>query len=135
MLICCLLPVAAGTPLLMRHLLRTWIVDSWNHIAARRMCGRLANVARRINKPLFVALRLLGFPLTWLQYYTERAALPELVRASAAPLALHAPLSCAHLLMYGLMCWWGRGLLLAPSPPKEAQWRREIKERPRDSTS
>ena len=30
-------PVAVGNPLLMRHLLRTWVVElhSWNHIAAR----------------------------------------------------------------------------------------------------
>ena len=31
---CICLPIAAGTPLLMRHLLRTWVVEvhSWNHI-------------------------------------------------------------------------------------------------------
>ena len=49
--------------------------------------GRLgepfAGFARRVNKPLFVALRLIAFPLTWLQYASERAALAEAVSLKA----------------------------------------------------
>ena len=37
--VCACMPIAIGHPVLMRHLLRTWIVElhSWNHIAARRL--------------------------------------------------------------------------------------------------
>jgi hypothetical protein len=110
LLICGLLPLAAGKPVFMRHLLRTWIVEvhSWNHIAARRLSSQRARTAcDRVNKPLFVALRLVAFPLTWVQYAAERGGI--------VPLAVHVPLSCAHALMYGLMLKWGRGILLPPA--------------------
>ena len=105
-------PVAVGNPLLMRHLLRTWVVElhSWNHIAARRLGGPLASFLHRINKPLFVAVRLIAYPLTWMQYAADRATAAILI-----PAAVHAPLSCAHFLMYGLMLKWGHALLVAPA--------------------
>ena len=66
LLICTILPVAASKPVLMKHLLRTWVVEvhSWNHIAMRRLGGRLGDLTKRVNLPLFVSLRLLAFPLT-----------------------------------------------------------------------
>ena len=58
--------------------------------------GALREWAAKLNKPLFVALRLLAFPLTWLQYASERSALPSLIRAAHAPTALHVGLSFAR---------------------------------------
>ena len=115
-LVCCLIPLAAGRPVLMRHLLRTWMVElhSFNHIATRWLHARLAAWAERLNKPLFVALRLIGYPLSWVPYARDRAALPALVKAAHVPLALHLPLSCAHFVMYGLMLKWGHALLRPP---------------------
>lgn len=114
LLVCALVPIAAGKPVLMAHLLRVWCVEihSWNHIAARQFSStRIGAVARHINKPLFVALRLLYFPTSWFPYAAERAALPAAVAAAHVPPALHRCLAVAHLAMYGLMLKWGSGLL------------------------
>lgn len=96
---------ATGYPLLMRHLLRVWIVElhSWTHIAARELRSPALGA---MNKPLFVGVRLIGFPLTWLVYARERTA------AAFPPLGVHAVLSAMQVLMYGLMCHWGKRLLL-----------------------
>ena len=69
------MPVAAGNYTFMKHLLRTWSVEvhSWNHIASRRF-SKLTFLSY-INKPLFVMLRLIGFPLTWFAYARDRVAL------------------------------------------------------------
>ena len=108
-----ILPLAFGKPVLMRHLLRTWIVElhSWNHVAARHMDGALAKWARAINKPLFVVVRLIGFPVTYVLYVYDRATLSEVTRNAQVPYNWHLPLSCAHAAMYGLMLKWGYGLL------------------------
>ena len=115
MLVCAALPVAAGKPILMQHMLRTWIVElnSWTHIAARRLSSSwLATWARSLNKPLFLSLRIVAFPLTYLVYVRQRAALTPQLLASHAPLRVHGPLSIAHFAMYGLMLKWGYSLLL-----------------------
>ena len=114
LLVCSFVPVALGKPVLMRHLLRTWAVElhSWIHIAARTVnVYGIGDLARRVNKPAFVVLRLIGFPLTWFMYAAERSALPPAVLAAHAPFGLHTVLSCAHLGMYGLMLKWARGML------------------------
>eukprot|EP00322_Chrysochromulina_rotalis_P004973 CAMPEP_0115853000 /NCGR_PEP_ID=MMETSP0287-20121206/13282_1 /TAXON_ID=412157 /ORGANISM="Chrysochromulina rotalis, Strain UIO044" /LENGTH=274 /DNA_ID=CAMNT_0003307071 /DNA_START=24 /DNA_END=849 /DNA_ORIENTATION=+ len=119
-LICAALPVASGKPVLMRHLLRTWVVElnSWTHIAARRLRSpRLALLMQWLNKPLFIALRIVAFPLTYAIYASERAALSPALMQSHSPFHVHAPLSAVHLMMYGLMLKWGYSLLLAPTPP------------------
>ena len=116
---------AAGYPLLMRHLLRVWIVElhSWTHIAARELRSPALGA---MNKPLFVGVRLVGFPLTWLAYARERAA------ASFPPLGVHAVLSAMQVLMYGLMCHWGTRLLLgegglsAVAARCRSSWRRLV---------
>ena len=103
-------PVAFGRPVLMAHLLRAWIVElhSWNHIAARQLSSpRLRKVLQAINKPLFVAARLIGFPLTYVAYARDRRALDVHQLLLQAPLRLHGPLSVAHAAMYGLMIFWG----------------------------
>ena len=108
------MPFAHGIPVLMRHLLRTWSVElhSWNHIATRRIQNiRLGKLLGRINKPLFFALRVVIFPLTWMLYAQDRAALPAAALAAAAPTRLHVPLSLAHAGMYALMLKWGWNLL------------------------
>ena len=74
----------------------------------------MTGVFAALNKPMFVALRLLAFPATWFMYNQERAALPTLVRGASSPDWLHVPLSLTHGLMYGLMLKWGYTLLLAP---------------------
>ena len=109
-------PVAVGNPLLMRHLLRTWVVElhSWNHIAARTPWP-LGPACLRVNKALFVATRLVGFPLTYAVYHRERQAAP-----AASPPHLHWPLTAAQLALYGLMLHWGRGVLLG-RPPTRAE--------------
>jgi hypothetical protein len=106
------MPIAAGNPVFMKHLLRTWSVElhSWNHIASRRFSNM--TLLARINKPLFVILRLIGFPLTWFAYARDRAALLPAVRDALLPAALHWPLTLTHVGMYGLMLKWGAGLLL-----------------------
>lgn len=108
-------PFALGHPVLMRHLLRTWIVElnSWVHIAARRLRSQWAREAlQRLNKPMFCTLRLVCFPLTWFAYNRDRASLDPVVRAALLPMAVHLPLSIAHFAMYGLMCRWGYVLLI-----------------------
>ena len=52
-IVCCCLPIAAGKPVLMAHLLRTWVVElqSWTHIAARRLEAPLAQHLERVNLP------------------------------------------------------------------------------------
>ena len=122
LLVCGCLPIAAGRPVLMRHLLRTWIVEvhSWNHIAIRRLVpAKLISWLSWLNKPLFTALRLIAFPLTYFQYAKERAALTEAIRLAHSPLGLHVGLSGAHLMMYGLMVKWGYQLIWRP-------WRQEL---------
>ena len=114
LLVCSCMPFAHGIPVLMRHLLRTWSVElhSWNHIATRRIQNiRLGKLLGRINKPLFFALRVVIFPLTWMLYAQDRAALPAAALAAAAPTRLHVPLSLAHAGMYALMLKWGWNLL------------------------
>ena len=105
------MPIAAGNATFMKHLLRTWSVEvhSWNHIASRRF-SKIEFLAR-INKPLFVALRLIGFPLTWFAYARDRAALLPAVREALLPAALHWPLTLTHIGMYGLMLKWGAPIL------------------------
>lgn len=117
--IACCAPVAFGRPLLMRHLLRCWVVElhSWNHIAARRWQSPLL---QRVNKPLFVLLRLVGFPIAWFLYAAERSALSAAVLRLDAPTRYHVPLSLAHLAMYGLMLIWGRQMLLPQRPSEES---------------
>ena len=113
--ICFAIPMAAGRPVLMRHMLRTWIVEvhSWNHIATRRLRSeRLASFCRDVNKPLFVAIRLVAFPLTWFSYSSERLALPTALLEAQAPIRVHAPLSLAQLALYGLMLKWGYDMLV-----------------------
>ena len=108
--------VAAGKPVLMRHLLRTWVVElhSWVHIASRRLRSkRLAQFAAIINKPAFFALRIVTFPLTYLAYVHDRRALSATLLEAHSPLRVHAPLSLTHLAMYGLMLKWGYTLLLS----------------------
>jgi hypothetical protein len=117
-IVCLCLPYAMGKPVLMRHLLRVWMVElhSWNHIAVRRFANAspmIAAIAERVNKPLFFALRLVGFPLSWFVYARERAALSAAVIQAHAPFTLHVPLSLAHFAMYGIMLKWGQGLLLS----------------------
>ena len=83
---------------------------------SRRGAGQppaLAALTRQLNKPLFVVLRLIGFPLTWFVYRNDRAAQPAAIIASHAPQWLHIPLSLTHALMYGLMLKWGYTLLVA----------------------
>ena len=112
--VCGCMPFAWGKPLLMRHLLRTWTVEvhSWNHIACRRLQpGRLTRALTWLNKPLFVGLRMVVFPLTWVRYAQDRALLSAAEVAAHAPTRLHVPLSLAHAAMYGLMLKWGWGLL------------------------
>ena len=114
-LVCFAMPVAACRPVLMRHLLRTWIVElhSWTHIATRRLRSeRLAELAQRVNKPLFAAIRLIGFPLTYLMYARDRAALPADLLLAHSPWHVHVPLSLAHAGLYALMLKWGYTLLL-----------------------
>mgnify|MGYP006109528799 FL=1 len=109
-LVCALLPFAASNQLFMSHLVRTWMVElhSWNHIAARRLgSSPFAGVLEAMNKPLFCALRLVGFPLTWFQFAAERAALPLATQAALTPLSVYVPLGVAHSLMYALMLKWG----------------------------
>lgn len=113
--ICFAIPMAAGRPVLMRHMLRTWIVEvhSWNHIATRRLRSELlASFCRDVNKPLFVAIRLVAFPLTWFSYSSERLALPTALLEAQAPMRVHAPLSLAQLALYGLMLKWGYDMLV-----------------------
>ena len=114
---CGCLPVAAGKPVLMAHLLRTWVVElqSWTHIAARRLQPPAAALAQRVNRPLFFAFRIVAFPITWVLYARSRAALPATLLAAHVPLSVHVPLSLLHFAMYGLMLNWGRGLLLRRS--------------------
>ena len=114
-------PISIGKPVLMAHLLRTWSVEiaSWNHIAMRRLRPPdLALMQHLLNKPLFVVLRIIGFPLTWFVYARERAALPAAVIAAHAPPWVHVPLSLTHALMYGLMLKWGYTLLI----PQNGAW-------------
>jgi len=119
-IVLCCVPTAWAKPVLMAHLLRTWIVEvhSWVHIAARKLQSPLLT---RVNKPLFAVLRLVGFPLTWVAYARDRAAMPLALQAAHAPLRVHLPLSFAHFAMYGLMCKWGYTLLRPPkaSSPKD----------------
>jgi hypothetical protein len=80
-LVICCVPLAAGRIVLMRHLLRTWIVElhSWVHIAARRLQWAWAREQlRRANKPIYCALRLVGFPLTWVAYSRGASLRPKL---------------------------------------------------------
>ena len=118
-------PVAIGRPLLMSHFLRTWIVElsSWTHIAARRLKGtRVAALLERLNKPIYVGLRMIGFPLTYVVYARERAASPALLLQS--PTHLHVPLSAMHFVLYGLMLKWGWGMLRparAPATPPKSE--------------
>lgn len=112
----CCTPVAWGKPVHQRHLLRTWCVElqSWTHIAARALRpGRLRRACDWINRPLYVLLRLVAFPLAWVLYSRERAALPAAVLAAHTPAALHAALTLVHFALYGLMLKWGATLLLA----------------------
>ena len=60
-----------------------------------------------INKPLFVAARLIGFPLSYVAYARDRGALDARQLLLQAPPRLHGPLSVAHAAMYGLMLFWG----------------------------
>ena len=72
----------------------------WVHIAARKLPSPAQReVLQRVNKPLFAGLRLVGFPLTWVAYARDRAALPLALRNAHAPLRLHVPLSLAHFAM------------------------------------
>lgn len=105
------MPVAAGNHTFMKHLLRTWSVEvhSWNHIASRRF-SKLTFLSY-INKPLFVMLRLIGFPLTWFAYARDRVALAPAVREAMLPATLHWPLTVTHIGMYGLMLKWGMPIL------------------------
>ena len=114
LIVCGCMPIALAHPVLQRHLLRTWVVEvhSWNHIASRRLPPAIAKPLERINKPMFVALRLISYPLTWFAYAKDRAMLPEVVRAALIPGRIHWPLTSMHFLMYGLMLHWGKGLLL-----------------------
>ena len=116
-LVCTLLPITAGRPVMMKHLVRVWAVEvhSWNHIATRRFGGtRLASVLEAANKPLFIGLRLINFPYTYFQFAADRAALPIALRATESPEWLMVPLGVAHSIMYALMIKWGYGLLVAP---------------------
>eukprot|EP00964_Phaeocystis_antarctica_P135000 scaffold99339_cov66-Phaeocystis_antarctica.AAC.3 len=63
--------------------------------------------AQVVNKPLFVAARLIGFPLSYVAYARDRGALDARQLLLQAPLRLHGPLSVAHAAMYGLMIFWG----------------------------
>ena len=93
-------PAAAGHPVLMRHLLRTWVVElhSWVHIAAREFSSPALHA---LNKPLFVVLRLVAFPLTWFVYARQRAALPPAVAGARMSIGRD------------LLCQW-RGVHAAP---------------------
>ncbi|KAL3893402.1 MAG: hypothetical protein SGPRY_014258 [Prymnesium sp.] len=110
------MPFAWGKPVLMAHLLRTWMVElhSFVHIAARKtQWPNLQALLARVNKPIFVGLRLIGFPLSWFAYARDRAALSVAMRAAHAPGFVHVPLSIAHFAMYGLMLKWGHALLFS----------------------
>ena len=114
LLVCSCMPVAHGNAVLSHHLLRTWVVElhSWNHIATRRLRSSwLTRLLATINKPLFVALRVIIFPLTYIRYAEERALLPVSALATQIPSRVHIPLSFAHAGMYGLMLKWGWALL------------------------
>ena len=113
-LICTMFPLARNRPLLQRHLLRTWVVElqSWAHIAARHGDeSGVGGVARRLNKPAFIALRLIAFPLSWFGYVSDRAALPAAIVAAHAPPRTHLLLGGVHSLFYALMIKWGWTLL------------------------
>ena len=73
----------------------------------------LSALAHGVNKPLFFVIRLVAFPITYLSYSRERAALPSELMLAHAPLRVHALLSLAHFSLYGLMLKWGWGLLLS----------------------
>ncbi|KAL1520406.1 hypothetical protein AB1Y20_021992 [Prymnesium parvum] len=110
------IPVAWSHPVLMAHLLRTWVVEihSCVHIAARHLPSpKLRAALQRLSKPIFVGLRLIGFPLTWFAYARDRAALTDAMREAQVPLRCHLPLSIAHFAMYGLMLKWGHTLLFS----------------------
>lgn len=72
-----------------------------------RATARPSARAQVINKPLFVAARLIGFPLSYVAYARDRGALDARQLLLQAPPRLHGPLSVAHAAMYGLMIFWG----------------------------
>ena len=83
--------------------------------------------AQVINKPLFVAVRLIGFPLAYVAYARDRGALDARQLLLQAPMRLHGPLSVAHAAMYGLMIFWGYRMF-SPRSADAAVARREKSE-------
>ena len=80
---------------------------------------QLAAAAQRANKPLYVVLRMVFFPLGYLVYVRERSALPAALVQTQAPLRVHLPLSAMQWVLYGLMLKWGWRMLLG-GPEKGA---------------
>ena len=83
--------------------------------------------AQVINKPLFVAVRLIGFPLAYVAYARDRGALDAHQLLLQAPPRLHGPLSVAHAAMYGLMIFWV-SRIFSPRPADAATTRRKKSE-------
>ena len=86
-----------------------------------------------INKPLFVAARLIGFPLSYVAYARDRGALDARQLLLQAPPRLHGPLSVAHAAMYGLMLFWGYRMFF-PRPADAALARHQKPELVRRAT-
>ena len=65
-------------PLCAVHATNAWIVElqSWTHIAARRLNEPLAKYCELLNKPLYVLTRFIIYPLTWFRYNHLRNTLP-----------------------------------------------------------
>jgi hypothetical protein len=90
---------------LMRQALRCWVVElaSWNHIAQRKWDSPWLE---RINKPLFVVTRLIGWPVTYFAYTRDRSSLPAAEILAQARRSLqatsHATQSSPHTPHYPL---------------------------------
>jgi len=107
-----------NNPVLMRHAVRCWVVEvaSWNHIATRKF---KSPVFEKVNKPLYIVTRLIGWPVAYFAYLRDRNSLSASEVLRWVPSRVHILLSFMQLLLYGLMIHWGYNLLLRkPDPPK-----------------
>ena len=112
--IVCLITACSGfrSPLCQLHMCNAWIVElqSWTHIAARRLNEPYAQACERVNTPLYLLTRFVLFPLTWFRYAHLRSTWPT--GTAQVPTLMHVPLSIAHWGLYGLMLKWGHAMLV-----------------------